>query len=313
MTEFCSDLLRLVWAVDSLTARGEHGRRGVPGGLSVLGGPGEPSDDFLANAAMFHLCQSSEMLLGVPPTRSSVYALGRAYIGFLKPHMLIPEKFGRVTAKLLEADEQEHITLVLGNKGCGSAMRAVSTFLLTHDIYQMFSLFLVTHAHPESLAGAYSVAWCARSILEDGPSSSKLESRAIRGAGIGDAFGRLAHSLFTDATPHDARDLGARISEVLHGGEGELHFYQGHEVTGTSAFFVVPAAMFLVHQFQRDRSLKRLLDRAVEIGGDPDTIATIAASLAYCLDPRGVLEEIEVISRDYGLRIPGAEYFQRTI
>jgi ADP-ribosylglycohydrolase len=300
---FITGLLEVIWIVDCLTADGEHGKRGRIGLLPHGRLGGEASDDFACNLATLFLVAEHHLSLFQTPSKNSIVQGSRAYTQFLRPFMREPERFGETLPKIDAATDENRIGLILGNRGCGAAMRATVAGFVTSGIYDLLAVLTTSHGHPDALAGAFAVVTVASHLkAKEAADGQEIIEEAVKGAKIGETLARLLAILLQTDGDSESR-LACRLRRIPEMSDEDIYLEDGFDIIGTSALFVVPAAIKLLIEFMEHRSIRHVVERALEVGGDPDTLATIASSLSYCADA-SILKEARTVGAKRGLRFP---------
>lgn len=277
------DGLFFTYCGDLLGASGEHYQKGNPISFAEACAKSSLnfSDDFMESLAM-HLMRD----LKIDPTPAGLMAARDHF------HDLIAEHFNRMSltyspwfgALFNAATMGDYMDILLAHSSCGAAMRAavMASDNLSND--QALPLFLLSHANVEAVEGAYLVLGIARAFiggrdfdaaLEEGFEAAKFGRQAVRsfqlknGRPVQD-FAPIRHALDAVFLRDDPYRSIADIEEE-----------------GIETRFVVPAALYLVRNAcgfggtpEGVRSgVEEIVTGSLRIGGDPDTICSIAMGL----------------------------------
>lgn len=192
-------------------------------------------------------------------------------------------RYGSSTAGILQAFEEHQdewrslATLMFpaGSYGNGSAMRVAPIGCLYYrDPPALFKACrissLTTHSHPLAIQGATLQASAVAALIRSG---DKLEvDRYLQGLEV--VLKRLAREGPEPVAYHQALDAIARGLDAGHE-PGRLAEVLG---TGLEAKESVPMALYCF--LSAHHSFEQVIEQAVFLGGDTDTIASMAGSLS---------------------------------
>jgi len=198
-------------------------------------------------------------------------SLGRAFARRLRWWFLaLPGGIGLATAraciKLCMGKAPEHSGV--NSAGSGPAMRAGLLGLLVDDeslIACVRAITIPTHADPRALQGALIVAVGARLAM-------------THGSGVSAAMVRQAVTDFAEAP--DLREALEHALSAAEHGETATALTDRLRLSGRVTGFVVhvvPVALYL--WLRHTSNPERALEEAIRLGGDTDTVGSIAAGL----------------------------------
>lgn len=264
---FCGDLLG---------ASGEHYRKGEPIDFNEACRKSSLnfSDDFMESLAMH---QMREM-----PIAIEVSQLMKARDHF---HDLIADHFQKMAltyspwfGALFNATLiSDYLNILTAHSSCGAAMRAAVMASDSLSNEQALPLFLLSHAHTESVEGGYMVMGMARGFIAGQDFATALEQGKIAAA-----WGRKAVQNFqrNHGLPvQEFAPLSQAVDKVLKTGDAYSVIDDIAE-EGIETRFVVPAALLLVRDaMESPEGVAHVVTESLCIGGDPDTICSIAMGL----------------------------------
>ena len=174
----------------------------------------------------------------------------------------------------------EYLNILIAHSSCGAAMRAAVMAVDKLSNEQALPLFLLSHAHTESVEGGYMVMGIARMLMNGKDFSAALEQ------GRADAmWGRKAVQNFQRNNGLSVQEFAPLIQAV----DKVIKTSDPYSVIGDIAEegietrFVVPAAMLLVERAMDTNDphngVSLIVTESLRIGGDPDTICSIAMGL----------------------------------
>lgn len=266
---FCGDLLG---------SSGEHYTKGNPVtfNTAVYKASHTFSDDFMESLAMA-LMREEQFDTDLP---SLMRARDRFY-DLLKGHFESASlTYSPWFKPLFESrTPDDFLKIIAGHASCGAAMRIGVLGATLTDPDRMDPLLLCSHAHAEALEGAYLVYGFTRACAE----GSGDFATALR-AGYAYAeqgWGRAGDFL----QRHGLAPQGQRIRplyEKVRLQEDPYATIEDIAEEGIETRFVVPASLWLVEQASSlppAAGIVRIVEGALEIGGDPDTICSIAMGM----------------------------------
>lgn len=292
------DFLFYTFAGDLLGSSGEHYEKGNPIQFyqAVNRASHAFSDDFMESLAM--------ALMRDRPYETDGAALMEArddFFAHLKSHF---EQFSLTYSPwfkpLFEADTvEDYLAITAQHASCGAAMRAGVMGAMGMSETRALPLFLLSHAHVEAIEGAYLVYGFVKAAMQTpGITFDGALEEGYRTAewGRSEALAFLrAHGLEEDqvtcpqmrghcASVFLKKDAYATISDIAE--------------EGIETRFVVPAALYVTARAaafeDEEQAVKSLVERGLKIGGDPDTICSIAMGMLGALRPgiKSVLADI---------------------
>lgn len=282
---FCGDLLG---------ASGEHYQKGKPISfaeacrISSL----NFSDDFMESLAMH---QMRDMAIAIELSQ-----LMKARDHF---HDLIADHFQKMAltyspwfGALFNAKMTgEYLDILAGHSSCGAAMRAAVMASDNLSNEQALSLFLLSHAHTESIEGGYMVMGMARAFIAGEGFAAALEQGKAAAA-----WGRKAVQNFQRNNGLNIQEfapLAQAVDKVLKTGDAYSVISDIAE-EGIETRFVIPAALLLVRDaMESAEGVAHVVTESLRIGGDPDTICSIAMGLYGLAKPEAakrVLGPLEI-------------------
>ncbi|MCI5059622.1 MAG: ADP-ribosylglycohydrolase family protein [Alphaproteobacteria bacterium] len=272
------DNLFFTFCGDILGSSGEHYEKGKPISLEVAASKTNAhySDDFSESLAMYQLVGKRWK------TDLQSLIVGRdEFLNLIRQHYIAYGlQYSPWAAALFEETKVERYgVLIAHHKGCGAAMRAAA--LAPHSLSsdEVFPFFLITHAHPEAITGAYMVWGYARALLErktfDVAYSEACEY-AIQGRDMVLSF------LDKNNLPVDERICPVEATKkVIETGDPYAMISDIKE-EGIDTAFVVSSSFLILHEVNGktvEDGVRYVVERGLEIGGDPDTICSITMSL----------------------------------
>lgn len=264
---FCGDLLG---------ASGEHYQKGKPISFEEARRISSQnfSDDFMESLAMH---QMRDMQISIEPSqlmtaRDHFHELIAEH--FQKMSLTYSPWFGALFNATMIGD---YLDILIAHSSCGAAMRAAVMASDGLSNEQALPLFLLSHAHTEAIEGGYMVLGLARGLMAGQPFSAALElgkAAALWGRKAVQNFQRNNGLPMQEFAP-----LSQAVDRVLKTGDAYSVISDIAE-EGIETRFVVPAALLLVRDAARDRGgIAHIVTESLRIGGDPDTICSIAMGL----------------------------------
>lgn len=271
---------------DILGSSGEHYARGAPVDFATVlrRASLDFSDDFMESLAMHAMAR--------PPAEVNLPVLMQhrdVFHDFIRDHfqamsLTYSPWFGALFAAKTTV---QFADILQKHSSCGAAMRAAILAGRAVDDAALLPCFLITHAHLEAIEGAYAVLGLARAAISGQPFEKALEnaaSTALSGRRLCQNFQRGQGWEVQDFPP-----LMPYIARVLDTGDayGPIHDIAAE---GIETRFVVPAAFLCVRRglecgADAGAGVEALITSGLEIGGDPDTICSIALGLYGLFQP----------------------------
>lgn len=282
---FCGDLLG---------ASGEHYQKGSAIGFDEACRKSSLnfSDDFMESLAM-HRMRDMEIPVDVSQlmkARDHFHDLIADH--FQKMALTYSPWFGALFNATLIGD---YLDILISHSSCGAAMRAavMASDHLSNE--QALPLFLLSHAHTESIEGGYMVMGMARGFIAGQDFDTALEqgkTEAVWGRKAVQNFQRN-HGL----SVQEFAPLSQAVDKVLKTGNAYSVIDDIAE-EGIETRFVVPAALLLVRDaMESPDGVAHVVTESLRTGGDPDTICSIAMGLYGLARPeeaKGVLTALEI-------------------
>lgn len=273
---------------DILGSSGEHYAKGGPIAFSEACRKASLnfSDDFMESLAMHAMTRlPGDINLPVLMEYRDVFH------DFIKDHFeTMSLTYSPWFGALFAAKTTLQFAEILQKHGsCGAAMRAAVLAEGGLDDAAILPYFLITHAHLEAVEGAYAVLGLARAAK-----AQQGFEKALETAESTTRSGRRLCQNFQRGQGWDVQDFPPvmpYIRKVLETGDPYLTI---HDIAadGIETRFVVPAALLCVRDALAaggpQAGVDRLVTQALTIGGDPDTICSIAMGLYGLFDPAGV-------------------------
>lgn len=282
---------------DILGSSGEHYAKGalLPFAEACSKASFNFSDDFMESLAMYAMPRLPEQInLPVLMQYRDVFH------DFIKDHFEgMSLTYSPWFGALFAAKTTLQFADILQKHGsCGAAMRAAILSDSGLDDAAILPYFLITHAHLEAIEGAYAVLGLARAAQAGAGFDAALE----RADAAAQAGRRLCQN-FQRGQGWDVQDyppLMPYIHKVLATGDA---YKTIHDIAaeGIETRFVVPAALLCVRQALAQGAdfragVEALVTGGLHIGGDPDTICSIAMGLYGLFNPEGVATALQNVT-----------------
>ncbi len=282
---------------DILGSSGEHYAKGPPIGFAEACGRASLnfSDDFMESLAMHAMDRPSPDAVNLP----ILMEYRDVFHDFIKDHFeAVSLTYSPWFGALFAAKTTLQFADILQKHGsCGAAMRAAILAEHALDDAAILPCFLITHAHLEAIEGAYAVLGLARAAK-----SGQSFEKALETAALAAQSGRRLCQNFQRGQGWDVQDyppLMPYVQKVLKTGDAYLTIHD-IAVEGIETRFVVPAAILCVRDAlalgDPQVGVERLVTQALEIGGDPDTICSIAMGLYGLFHPAGVVAALQNVT-----------------
>lgn len=270
---------------DILGSSGEHYVRGQPIDFAAACAKASLnfSDDFMESLAM-HAMDKLPADINLPV----LMRYRDIFHDFIKDHFEdMSLTYSPWFGALFAAKTTIQFADILQKHGsCGAAMRAAILADTNLDDAAILPYFLITHAHLEAIEGAYAVLGMARAAK-----AGASFAEALNAADIAAQAGRRLCQNFQRGQGWQVQDfppLMPYIRKVLETGNPYLTI---HDIAseGIETRFVVPAAFLCVRDALAPGSaqagIEKVVTGALGIGGDPDTICSIAMGLFGLFSP----------------------------
>lgn len=271
------DSLFFTFCGDLLGSSGEHYEKGhaVTFINSVCRASHTFSDDFMESLAMAQMCDTvySLDLATLMKVRDVFYDLLKGH--FEKASLTYSPWF----RPLFESGtKEEYLKIIAGHASCGAAMRAAVLGAMDIPSATVAPLLFCSHAHPEAVEGGYFVYGFAREAVKGTGFPAALQA----GFKAADEGWALACDFLAG---HGLKGEGQRLQPLydkVRRTEDPYATITDIAEEGIETRFVVPAALSLVEracQLSVDKGVAHVVEGSLLIGGDPDTICSIAMGL----------------------------------
>lgn len=188
-----------------------------------------------------------------------------------------------------------------GQASNGSAMRIAPVGLLNPGnvdkaIEDAIMVCMPTHANNLSISGACAVAAAVSEAMRSEADVFTILQAGIHGSKVGETIGRRVGKTLSGPSVEKRINLAVELALRSNGMEEAMMSISDYVGTGLHISEAVPAAFGLLIAAKGD--VMETIYASVNIGGDTDTIATIAGSIAgtlrgYNAFPKGYLNIIE--------------------
>lgn len=287
--------LKFTWFGDLACSSGPHYVRGEKKSLAEILSHLEKgySDDLIENLA----CWALKDTIPAPLSLRALYDLMGAFQDLIGEHYEenriryspdYPRLFG---VQHLE----EYAQVILAHSNCGGAMRSGLLGYGGVSAPTLFALVAMTHLHPEAVSGAFAVSHAVQAA-QGGALPEMIRQQALVGARQG----------WTMARDFIAQEIGPvsvngsieeRMQHVFESGD-PCWGVEDMAAEGIETRFVIPAAVLVATQateLSAREALRFIVEQAIAIGGDPDTIGSIAMGIAGAYLGERLSEQIDVV------------------
>jgi ADP-ribosylglycohydrolase len=287
------DGLFFTFCGDILGSSGEHYAKGAPIGFTDACSKASLnfSDDFMESLAMHAMNRlPADVNLPILMQHRDLFH------DFIKDHfeevsLTYSPWFGALFAAKTTV---QYADILQKHGSCGAAMRAAIFADTDLDDAAILPYFLITHAHLEAIEGAYAVLGLARAA-KAGSGFDRGFEQALKAAALCAQTGRRLCQTFQRGQGWDVQDyplMMPSIYDVLETGDA-YRTIRDIAADGIETRFVVPAAFLCVRDAlargaDNRAGVETLVTTALHIGGDPDTICSIAMGLYGLFHPEGV-------------------------
>ena len=288
------DCLFFTFCGDILGSSGAHYQKGAPISFDEARRTASVnfSDDFMESLAM-HRMPRIPANLDLP----TLMHYRDIFHDFIKDHfeaasLTYSPWFG---ALFNAATTHDYGEVLRAHSSCGAAMRAAVLAADGHDDVSALPYFLISHAHQEAIEGAYAILGLARAAK-----GGFAFDQALQKAETDMAAGRRLCANFQKGqgwTPDNFQPFAPLIAQVLKTNNPYVTI-ESIEEEGIETRFVVPAAILCLRdglKIDDDMGgLAHIISKGLEIGGDPDTICSIASGLYGFFRP-GAMEALKQV------------------
>ena len=235
------------------------------------------SDDFMESLAM-HSMQNAppeRIVTGLMEGRDSFFNLIADH--FQRHAETYSPWFGEL---FNVRDAQGYLDILLAHGSCGAAMRAHVLADLDIDADAALSLLLMTHGHLEAIEGAFFVYGMAKA----GKAEQDFKTAVQTGTDWAEWARRKVREWqkMVGVTPQDFAPFYHAVTAVLDKNDPYATITD-IAIDGIETRFVVPACAYALQPLwdngNPESDIPRLITHSLEIGGDPDTICSIALAL----------------------------------
>ncbi len=235
------------------------------------------SDDYMESLAMFLMKDAD-----IPLECNGLIKAKKDFFDLIADHFeALAQTYSPWFSAIRDANSQDnYLDVVMNHGSCGAAMRAAVLAAEHVSDEQAFKLFLLTHGHTESIEGGFWVKGYAEAAIE-GQSFEECVKNAAEKSDLGRKL-ILDFQKTAGRKPEPHTALNHFVSKVLEQDDPYASIDNIVE-EGIETRFVVGAVAHVLSSLHDrgsvDKDIPSLITRSLEIGGDPDTICSIAMSL----------------------------------
>ncbi len=280
---------------DILGSSGPHCKKGRKTGFenALKRAARNCSDDVMQSLAMYEMRESA-----YSTELPDLIKAQTAFREILAPHYnRQPEDYSPWFRK--PVSKETFLKDIAEHASCGAAMRAGILGATRTPREKALPLLLCTHAHPEAIEGAFRVYGMIKHLTETEDRKTGLISLPdAAGADTNWAYDQTCAFLKTNGAkipPPSAEktrpsiliknaDIYAQITDI--------------ETEGTQTRFVVPAALMILQRalsMDTKSAVRHIACESLRVGGDPDTICSIAMGLFGAFRPDETRETLSAI------------------
>ena len=305
MSDFLSDLykecppetpfrfLRFTWFGDFACSSGTHY---VPGNqlpfeqiLKIVNK--EHSDDLVENMACW-------IVRNQVPAEPSIFGwqnLCWKFYDYIKDDYLRdPVRYSPDYPQLFaNQKEDNYLKVITHHTNCGGAMRSASLAFGGGTSQQHLALVGMTHLYPESLAGGFALYEAVRTI-KSGGSIPEMWDAALEAANLGEQKAvEIMESWNITGVEHGQMVKWLKDAHQHDDPRCNIRDWRGEGIT--TRFVVSTAMQIAAEAMQRDPkdALRYVVERGIEIGGDPDTLGSMGMALTGAYFGESLHEEID--------------------
>ena len=279
LDENARTFVKFTWFGDLACSSGPHYVQGQSRGFDEILSNVERghSDDLVENLA----CWAMKDDLPAELSLEALHDLCKVFYGLIEGHY--EQNRGRYSPdypRLFTArDLMEYYQVIVKHSNSGGAMRSGLLGYGGGSDHDHFALVGMTHLNPEAVSGAFAISRTVQAA-KGGAMPKTLRKRALAGARQGATM---------------AREFAEReVSQLPPGGSIEdrmLNVFDSRDpcsgvesmaTDGIESRFVIPAAIWVAMQavdLSPGSALRYVVEQAIAIGGDPDTIGSIAMGI----------------------------------
>jgi ADP-ribosylglycohydrolase len=285
--------LRFTWFGDFACSSGEHYEPGNKLSfeqiLKLVNK--DHSDDLVENMACW-------IIRPQVPARVSAFdwqnLCWKFYDYIKEDYLKAPVRYSPDYAQLFASqDESDYIRVITHHDNCGGAMRSASLAWGGATPHEHLSLAGMTHLHPEALSGAYALYEAVRA-LKAGASVAELWDAAFEAAWQGEKQSAEIMEAWNVTGMHSSLTL--QWLRDAHRHNDPRYSITDWRGEGISTRFVVSGAMQIAAEAMRrdpKDALRFVVERAIEVGGDPDTLGSMSMALAGAFFGEALHEQID--------------------
>lgn len=243
------------------------------------------SDDYSESLAMHQMADKGWTCALTPEALMQ----GRDdFLSIIRGHYIAyGQQYSPWAAALFEEKNPENFAVLTAlHSSCGAPMRAAA--LAAHDLSpeDIFPYFAITHTNLQAVEAGYMVWGFARAVLQ-GKGFFKAYEDALNIAGQGR---KIASAWLKDhnlPVKNDQSVTGAVIKVLSE--KNPYAVTEDMKGDGIESHFVVSSVFLILSEIEeqglQQTGARHIVERALKIGGDPDTICSIAMSLYGILYP----------------------------
>lgn len=271
--------LKFTWFGDLACSSGLHYVEGERKALDAILANLEKgySDDLVENLACWAMKGDipAELSLGI------LYDLCVKFYGLIEQHYEENRvRYSPDYPRLFAAkDLADYYEVIVKHSNSGGAMRSGLLGYNGASDHDHFALVAMTHLNPEAVSGAFAVSRTVQAA-KGGATPKIIRQQALAGARQGwamaiDFIKREVGHLPTSGSIED------RMLKVFDS-ENPCWGVESMGTEGIETRFVIPAAIWVATQavdLSAREALRYIVEQAIAIGGDPDTIGSIAMGI----------------------------------
>ena len=290
--------LYFTYCGDILGSCGKHYEKGEDVSLedAARRAYGHYSDDFAESLAMHQLAHAAWSC-----DLESLIKQRDDFLNIIRGHYIAyGMQYSPWAAALFEEKNVGRYGVLLSKHiGCGGAMRAAALAPHKHlDAKGVLPFFLITHAHAQAVEGAYFIWGMACAILNGADyQDAVVQARDMAREGRDMALVFLKENNL----PHDDTISVLDACDVVMKTRDPYAAIKDIAEEGIDTHYVVSSALLILDEMNAgkggDDPAAYLIERGLKIGGDPDTVCSIAMGLAGLLWPdklKSRLDDIEI-------------------
>lgn len=237
------------------------------------------SDDFSESLAM-HQMASRGWTCGLTP---DMLIKGRdEFLDIIRAHYIAYGlQYSPWAAALFEEKKPQNLAVLLSlHSSCGAPMRAAALAPHNLSLEDIFPFFAITHTNAQAVEAGYIVWGFVKAVLE-GKKFYQAYEASLNTAQDGR---KLATSWLRENNLPLKKDqsVTGAVIRVLDTGN-PYAVTENMKEDGIESHFVVSSVMLILSEIE-EKNLERIgaryiVERGLEIGGDPDTICSIAMAM----------------------------------